>query len=327
MHVGLLLPESETVSPIDPARSAEKLGYDSVWMGELWGGDALVRLATVAEHTDEIDLGTAIVNVFSRSPATLSMAAASLDRISDGRFVLGLGVSTPKAIADLHGMAYDRPIRRTHEVAELVRRFTSGDEGTVDFQGEVFETEDFPPIDADVPLYNAALGPANRRVTGRVFDGWIPHNVPFPDLPEAFETVADAAREAGRDPGDVTVAPYVPSAVSEDPRAARDAIRRHLAYYVGSGEGYRSAVGRRFPEEADRIAGRWQAGDHGGAADAVTDEMVRVLGVAGTPETARAQLEDLASTSVVDELLVYVPEPLDREWYDRTMTSLAPSNW
>ncbi len=98
---------------------------------------------------------------------------------------------------------------------------------------------------------------------------------------DAFEVIADAARDTGRDPNEITVAPYIPAAVSTDEAAAYDALRGHLAYYIGSGEGYRRAIA--FFEEADRIATAWRNGDREGASDAVTDEMVHALGVAGTP--------------------------------------------
>jgi len=174
-------------------------------------------------------------------------------------------------------------------------------------------------------VYHAALGPANRRVVGRLCDGWIPHNVPFPDLDDAFEEVAKAARETGRNPEKITVAPYVPAAVSDDATSARAAIHGHVAYYVGSGEGYRRAVGSRFPAEADAIAAAWQNGERGAAASEVTDEMVSALGVCGTPEEARAQLRDLAAAPIVDRPLVVVPQQAGADLAERTLEALAPA--
>jgi alkanesulfonate monooxygenase SsuD/methylene tetrahydromethanopterin reductase-like flavin-dependent oxidoreductase (luciferase family) len=303
----------------------EALGYDACWTGELWGRDAFVALTAVADAVDELTLGTAIVNVFSRSAAALSAAAASLDEVAPAGVRLGIGPSTPKAIEDLHGRDYDRPVRRLHETAELVAAFTAG-EGRVAYEGETVAVADFPALDADVPVYTAALGPAARRATGRVADGWLPHNVPFPELAAAFETVAGTARDAGRDPDRITVAPYVPAAVAEDPDTARDAVRGHLAYYVGSGEGYRRAVATAFPEESDRIAEAWRAGDRGAAREAVTAEMVDALGVAGSPAGARDRFEALAARDVVDHPIVVVPDGADEEMTERTVAALAPSN-
>src|SRR6056297_994113 len=292
MEPGLLLPPADVMDPVGVATTAEELGYDSVWMPELWGSDAFVQLGVLARETEEIGLGTAIANVFSRSPAVIAMAAATVDRFADGRMILGTGASTPKAIEDLHGMEYERPVRRAHEAIAIAKRYLSTDDERVTYDGQIFEVADFPPLGVDVPIYHAALGPANRRVVARLADGWIPHNVPFPDLDDAFAEIEETAREADRDPSQITVAPYVPAAVSEeDPEAARDAIRGHVAYYVGSGEGYRRAVAQRFPDDAATVADHWRGGDREAATAAVTDEMVEALGVAGSPSAAREQLE------------------------------------
>jgi alkanesulfonate monooxygenase SsuD/methylene tetrahydromethanopterin reductase-like flavin-dependent oxidoreductase (luciferase family) len=327
-ELGLLLPDTGG-EPVEMGIRAEALGYDAVWMGELWGTSSVVTLTEIATRTDDIGVGTAILNVFSRTPAVLAMTATTLDRASGGRFTLGVGTSTRKAIEDLHGMdwADPNPIRRAHETIELAKRFL-GSEGRVDYDGEVFHTADFPSLDADVPVYHAALGKANRRVVARLADGWMPHNVPFADLESSFEYVAEHAREAGRTPKEISVAPYVPSAVADDASEARDAVRGHLAYYVGSGTGYERAVATRFPDEAGEIAAHWRGDgrerDRGAAKGAVTEEMVDALGVAGTPGTARERLRDLLDLDVVDEPLVAVPQNASAEMVERTVEELSP---
>jgi len=323
MSTGVLVPTDKD-APTFAAR-AESLGYDSLWSPELWGRDAFVTLTRAAEATDDIGLGTAIVNVYGRSPATLAQAAATLDEVSDGRVSLGLGTSTPKTIEDLHGTAFDRPARRMHETTSLAKEFLDGAD-RVSYEGEIFEVADFPPLGRDVPVYAAALGPANRRATGRTADGWLPHNVPFDCLDTAFETVAETAREAGRDPGDIAVAPYVPAAVSEDGDAARGVARGHVAYYVGSGEGYRKAVAQSFPEGADAVAEAWRDGDREGARAAVTEGMLEELTVAGTPAAARQQFEDVAALDAVDEPLVVVPDGTPDGMVEQTVEALAPDS-
>jgi alkanesulfonate monooxygenase SsuD/methylene tetrahydromethanopterin reductase-like flavin-dependent oxidoreductase (luciferase family) len=231
-------------------------------------------------------------------------------------------------------MAFDRPVRRAHETIELTKRFlghgtenndtTGSSDGRIAYDGEVFHAADFPPLDVDVPVYHAALGRANRRVVARLCDGWIPHNIPFPNLDEAFAYVADHAEDAGRNPDNITLAPYVPAAVAEDPDVARDAIRGHVAYYAGSGEGYRQAVASQFPDAADRITEAWQSGERQKAAGYVTDEMVTALGVAGTPDEARAQLRDLVENSVIDHPIVIIPQQTADELAEPTIEALAP---
>jgi len=322
MRPGLLLSGLGSHDPVDIAEHAEALGYDAVWLPELWGESAPVTATAIAERTDDLTVGSAIMNVFSRSPAVLAMTAVSLAERSGNRFVLGVGTSTRKAIEDLHGADFDRPVRRAHETIELVREFTRGD-GRVDYDGELFSVADFPSLEHSVPVYGAALGSANRRMVGRLCDGWMPHNVPFTRIDESFETVAAAAREANRDPDEITVAPYVPIAVSDDPAAARAAIRGHVAYYVGSGEGYQRAVAEAFPDGADAVADAWRSGDRDDARSAVTDEMVDALGIAGTADDARAALEELMAETVVDRPILVVPSGAG-ELAQGTIEALAP---
>lgn len=324
MRLGLLVPPVGVDAP-DLGVRAESLGYESLWMGELWWSSTPVRLAELAVRTDEVELGTAILNVYSRTPAVLAMTAATLDDLSDGRFTLGVGTSTQKAVEDLHGLDFENPARRAHEAIELTKAFL-GTEGRVAYDGEVFHAADFPALGADVPIYHAALGKANRRVVARLCDGWIPHNVPFPDLPEAFAYVADHAEKAGRDPANITVAPYVPAAVDDDPEDARDAIRGHVAYYVGNGTGYERAVAARFPEATERVVSAWRSGDRATAPEYVTDEMVDALGVAGTPEDARERLRAVASMDAIDRPLLTIPHNA-LGLAERTIEELAPASW
>ena len=322
MPTGILVP-TDVDDLAGFAERAEQLGYDSVWTGELWGRDAFVALTRAARRTDDVRLGTAIVNVYGRSPATIAQAASTLDKAADGRFTLGLGTSTRKVVEDLHSESFDRPARQLHETVELTRQFLDSD-GRVEYDGECFDVADFPSLSADVPVYAAALGPATRRATGRVADGWLPHNIPFERLDQAFETIARTATEAGREPAAIKTLPYVPSAVSEDPERAREAIRGHLAYYVGSGEGYRNAVAQSFPDEAGEIADGWRSGSRDEARAAVTEEMIGALGVAGTPAEAREQLAEIASLDAIDEPLVVIPDGTDEELRTETIEALAP---
>jgi alkanesulfonate monooxygenase SsuD/methylene tetrahydromethanopterin reductase-like flavin-dependent oxidoreductase (luciferase family) len=322
MPTSVLIPEDRHDVP-EFAERAESLGYDGIWTTELWGRDSFIALTRAAAVTEDVRLGTAIVNVYGRSPATLAQAAATLVGVAGDRVRLGLGTSTEKSIEDLHGMSFENPPRRLHEATELTKEFLTA-EGRVNYDGEVFDVADFPSLDAEVPVYAAALGPANRRATGRTADGWLPHNIPFGRLGEAFETVAETAREASRDPGAIQTAPYIPSAVDDDPEEARAMIRGHIAYYVGSGEGYRRAVAQAFPGAADAVAEAWRSGDRDDARAAVTDEMVEALGVAGTPDQARAQLDDIAAIDATDEPIVVIPVGMDEEMADYTISQLAP---
>ncbi|MFB6311273.1 MAG: LLM class flavin-dependent oxidoreductase [Salinirussus sp.] len=306
---------------------AEALGYDSLWASEEWGTESFVELTTIACHTDEIGLGTAILNVFSRTPAVIAMGAASLQRISDGRAMIGVGTGHAGNVSQLHSMDWERPVRRTHELIEVVKALTGGT-GPIDYDGQIFDVSGHDPLGEDVPVYNAALGPANQRATGRVADGWLPYFLPIPHLPDAFDRIATAAREAGRDPSAITVSPQLLSVVDDDnPAAARDAIRQYTAYYIGRFEddSYTAAIASEFHEEADEIADAWERGEEDAAAALVTDEMVDAFGIAGSAPAARDRLRDVLEMDVVDRPIVYVPYGMDVDTTLRTIEALRPA--
>lgn len=331
--IGLLLPQTSTRprGPLEPnvrefGRTVEALGYDSLWMNESWGTDPVAELTAVACGTDDLKVGTAVMNVFTRTPASLAMTAASMARISNNRFILGLGTSHPELVEDLHNVPWERPVKRIHETLTLLRELI-GSHGTVNHQSELFTVSGVVPLEIDIDVYCAALGPANRRVTGQLGDGWIPYHVPFDDLDSAFSVIADAAREHGRDPDHISVVPYVACVVDEDRTVARDALRANIARYIGgfTDDSYKNAAGDRFPDEADRIASAWRRGNEEQASSYVTDAMVSQLGIAGTEREARAKLRDLQQRSLVDRVIVAVPHAVDREVAHRTINALAPN--
>lgn len=324
MASGLLIPDDyDDVAAF--AERAESLGYNSLWVTELWGRDAFITLTTAANQTETIGLGTAIVNVYGRSPATLAQAAATLADAADRRVRLGLGTSTAKAIQDLHGMAFDNPPRRLHETIELVKSFLNGGD-RVTYEGQLFTVADFPPLDQNIPIYAAALGAANRRVTGRVADGWLPHNIPFDQLSETYRTVAETARGAGRDPNEITVSPFVPCAISDDTDEAYATIRNHLAYYLGSSDGYKNAAALSFPDQAAQVSAAWRAGNRDAARSAVTDEMMDQLAIVGHPRDAHEQFERLAARDIIDDIIITIPIGASDYLRKQTVDELAPES-
>lgn len=322
-RIGMNISEREDVSAGDLGERVEDRGYDSIWLPEVWGDDAFVALGEIAGRTNSIDLGTAVVNVYTRSPATLAMAAASITERYGNRVILGVGTSSPVLVEGLHGQTFDKPVRRTHEAIELVKRYTGGGDTRIEYDGAVFSVSGFRPLDGDVPVYNAALGSANRRATGRVADGWIPQNVPFPQLGEHFDTIADAARTAGRDPDEITVSPVIATAVSPDGQTARDMTRGDVAYLTGSTDGYREAAATMFPDAAREVAEAWADRDHGKAADLVTDEMLDNLALSGTPDAVRNALRDLLDNPVINHPILRVSARADAETARRTIDELA----
>jgi F420-dependent oxidoreductase-like protein len=194
------------------ASSMERAGVDVIWMGEAYGFDAVSMLGFLAGRTRTVQLGSAILPIFSRSPALTAMTAAGLDFVSSGRLILGLGASGPQVVRSWHGVPFDRPLARTRESIEVCRMVWAREK--LDFQGDTFQIPLAPesgtqadrplklvnrPLRPDIPIYVAALGPKNVALTAEIAEGWLP--IFF--HPDKHEVWADALAEGGaqRDPG------------------------------------------------------------------------------------------------------------------------------
>lgn len=309
---------------IEFAELAEAKGLETVWVGESWGQSAIPLLTQILDRTQSIDACTGILNVYSRTPALVAMEVAALGDVSEGRVRLGLGTSGEVIVEDLHGVPFDKPLRRTREYIELIRAFLSGEE--VQYAGEVFQLSSFgleiEGVD-DVQIYVAAMGERNRRLVGEFADGWIPLLVPHTALEDALGAVECGAERAGRSVNDIDVAPWIPTCIStEDPDRAVDAIRSLIAFYVGAmGEYYAEAVSRfGYPTEVEQIEAGWQADSMDGARKGVTDEMVRAFSVCGTPAEAKTTLESFDDAGV-DSPVAYVPTRWTTEEMVRTTIS------
>ncbi|MFB6164604.1 MAG: LLM class flavin-dependent oxidoreductase [Haloarculaceae archaeon] len=324
-RTGIVLPEYADCSGewlVDFAVDAADAGFESVWVGEGWGYDPFAVLSRVAEHTD-CALGTCIANAYSRSPAALAAGSLALHDATDGRFMLGVGASTPMVVERFHGQEFERPLRRIRELVEIVELALAGER--IDYDGEVFEVGGFRLNHADgatVPVLNAALGTTNIAMTIDYADGLLPHLMPLPAIEDA---VAEARERANTD-RDLHVAASVPTAISEDPAEARTVLSKHLAYYAGSTDFYNDVIAEHgFPEEAAAIKDAWRGGDKAGAAEAVSADLQDAIGIAGTPEHARDRVTELLD-DVVDTVLISFPQGATDEMFELTVEALPPTN-
>lgn len=277
-----------TSEQCDLARAAETAGYDLVLGPESWGREAFTRLGYLAARTETIRLGTGIIPVHSRSPALIAQGAATLDEITDGRAVLGLGLSGPSVIENWHGMEFRPALRRQRETIDIVRRVLTGEEVTYD--GDLFNLEHFrlrfEPPRSSIPIYVAAQGETNMELTGRFADGWMPNRIPASVLPEKRKHVDSGARKQRRDPTAVETIPWVATCILEDGKLAQDRCREMIAFYVGAmGDFHYEAIAENgFRDTADRIRARWQAGKKDAAREAVGDDLLDEIAIAGRPD-------------------------------------------
>jgi F420-dependent oxidoreductase-like protein len=302
---------------------AEALGYDSFWTAEAYGSDALTPLAWWGAATSRIKLGTSICQLSARSPAAMAMAALTLDHLSNGRFVLGLGTSGPQVAEGWYGDDYRKPLARTREYIEIIRRILAR-EGPVDFQGDHYQMPNpagtglgkplksiTHPRRADLPIYLAAEGPKNVALAAEIADGWMAiFYAPREDgfyrdaLAEGFARPA-----ARRTPDDFEIACTVPVIVHDDVEAAADMYRPVMALYIG-GMGAREVnfhnqvfARMGYEAEAKVIQDLYLDGKKAEAAAAVPTRLIEDTTLIGPPEKIRDDLE-MWRESVVSTLLV-----------------------
>jgi F420-dependent oxidoreductase-like protein len=324
VRVGLFLAYWPWFSPqeqVELSVLADELGLDSVWISEAWGQDAVSVLGLLAGRTERVALGTGLMQIPARQPAAAAMAAATLDVLTGGRFRLGLGVSGPQVSEGWYGVPFRRPLRRTREYVEIVRRALAR-EGPLEHAGEEW-TLPLPgglgkplrllarPVQERLPIYLGAIGPKAVEQVGEIADGWLPFllNPAEPDL--LLDRLRAGAERAGRPVEEVDVAPVVPVSIHDDLEEARNQARPWLAFYLGA-MGARDknfyvdlAAAYGHGEAAREVQERFLAGDRAGAAAAVTPELIDASSIATTPAGLDERLAAYEAAGVTT--LVAVP--------------------
>lgn len=310
------------------ARLAETNGFHSIWLAESWGLDAIALLSYIGALTRRVKLGTAIVNVFSRTPALLSMASATLNDLYPGRFILGLGSSTKALVEDWHGMRFERPVSRLRDAVNIVRELTAGRE--VNYEGPVLSVRGYRmrvrPRSAPPPIYLAALGPEAMRAVAELANGWLPYLLPLRGLAESVARIREDSAKAGRPRDAVCIAPMVLTAVSEDREAGRAAAREHIAFYMGAmGPHYRGFVARfGFETEVEHIRRAWEAKQQAEARSAVSDLMLEQIAIAGTPDECRTKLAALRAAGA-DLPILFFPGACTNRMVELALGTMGPT--
>ncbi|MFG1706592.1 LLM class flavin-dependent oxidoreductase [Nonomuraea sp. M3C6] len=299
------------------AQEAERLGYDLALAPEGYRSDAATVLGTVALRTRDIDLASGVFQIPGRTPALTALTAATLDTLSGGRFRLGLGISNPDISEGWYGMPFDRPLGRTREYLEIVRRALDREQVTYD--GEHFQLPPrgctappfrllTQPVRPRVPIYLAAVGPRNLRLAGEITDGWLGVFCTPESLAQAVDHLRAGRTRAGRDLDGFEVLPGLPVSVDDDPDRAVDTVRGYFSHFLGMGDRrrnfYYQLAGRMgFGQEAAVVHERYAAGDLKGAQAAVPAgfaDRVSLLGpVTRIADRMREYLKNGATTLVV----------------------------
>lgn len=335
MKLGFLLGYSgkQIHIPIDLIKQAESMGYDSVWTAEAYGNDAVTSAAWVLAHTSKIRVGTAIMQMPARTPAMCAMTAMSLDQLSDGRFIVGLGASGPQVVEGWHGVPYGKPVTRTKEYIQIMRKIFKR-EGPVEFDGQVYQMPNQSegttglgkPLKSilaatDIPIYTASITPAGLRCAGEVADGVFPVWMDPNKYSVLGDSIGQGFEKAGGGKGldNFDVAPFVTVAMNDDLNAAYDALRPWLALYIG-GMGaknknfyheYATRLG--YGDAADQIQTLYLSGKKPEAEALVPNELLDEVSLIGPRERIIERLgpwKEAGKRGEVGSMLLGVQDPV-----------------
>ncbi|NQY55794.1 MAG: LLM class flavin-dependent oxidoreductase [Ilumatobacteraceae bacterium] len=311
---------------LDFVREADRLGVESAWVPEYWGFDALTPLAAAAVATDRIRLATGIVQLGTRTPAMLAMSAMTLQHLSDGRFVLGLGTSGPQVMEGWHGVPFSRPVTRTRETIEIIRTVTRGDR--LEYAGSVYELPlpggegkalraAAPPT--EVPIYVASLGPANLRLTGALADGWIGNSFFTETSDVFFDELRSGAVAAGRSLSDLDLTVSASVEITDD---VDEAAKRHAAGFAftfgamgsASSNFYNNAFTRQgWGDDVAEVQRLWMSGDRQAARERVPAEIGLRTNLIGSVDDVRVRLREYRDCGVTTLRIGPMGDDLDTQ--------------
>ncbi|HEY6419651.1 MAG TPA: LLM class F420-dependent oxidoreductase [Candidatus Binataceae bacterium] len=290
----------------DLVRTADRAGYTDAWSYESFSTDAFAPLAAAAMLTDRMRFGTAIVPVFSRSPALIAMSAVTTQNLTNGRFILGLGISTPNIMENWMGVPFRKPVTQLRETVEALRAIFRGEKVTM--AGKMIRINGFKldiPIEKPPPIYIGAQGAQMLRLAGEIGDGVIVNFITPETLPPMLDQTRDAMRAAGKEPASLDVACRIIVAVDEDEATIRSALRRSLTAYVTVPQYNKFFHEIGYAREAEIAIDAWNAGDRKKALASISEDMVEKIFVFGTPEQCRRRLDAYSRAGITTSALQF----------------------
>ncbi len=284
-------------------KASEEKEFSSVWIAEdYFYGGAFSTAAACAVQTSKIQIGIGVINPFTRHPVLSAMESASLDALSKGRILLGLGASNKRWMEDMAGIPFKKPIQATKECAIIIKELLG--KGHIQFEGEIFKTGnvelDFKPYRKDLPIYLGVKGPNALRIAGQIADGVLLSTMTsLPYVAYAKKHIKEGAESVGRDPSEIKISAYFPMHVDKDSKKAKQAVKEVVAKFVGIHGAHPILTCTGMTEEQIMP---FKEGVLKGkiATELVTDEMVDLLAIAGDPDECKAKLKALNEAGVDD---------------------------
>ncbi len=308
---------------------ADELGYDSFWVPEAWGYEVFSLLTEMAVHTKHIKLGTGIANVFSRSPGLMAMNVATVDEISEGRLILGIGTSAKRVIEGFHAREFSKPLTQLRDVIRVTRTLLGGKPLT-EADAKLTQYRKFTlamtPVRDNVPIYVAALKQKSITSIGEMADGWIPTFWPYDRLKDGHAWIAEGAKKAGRDPSEIATAPFttvLPMGFEAGAQKAKEIISFYIA---GMGEYYKDLItGFGFGDVCERVEELYRNHDtRAQAPDAVTDDLMEALTITGDPAHCVQELRRRREFGI-DLPILNLPTGVPWQLMEMFIRGMAPS--
>lgn len=304
---------------------ADAVGVHSAWVAEAWGRDAFTLLTLMADRTKQIQLGTSIVNIYSRTPAALAQHFATMDELFGGRMIIGLGTSGPQVIEHFHGVKFNPPLTRLKEYVEIINTLMRGE--PLKYDGKVFNlqrgfTLRFTPVRNHIPIYLATLNAKSIKLTAEAADGWLPVMIPLPSLKGEIATLRQASVAAGRPADAVSVRAPGMVVATNNVEKARAESAGTLAFYIGRmGTFYAEQLTRHgYGEAVQTIKQAWNNGSRA-AMEAVPANLLDATNFAGSVDACIARIQAQAESGA-DIHSVHVDTSDNRE-YEQLLKKLV----
>jgi probable F420-dependent oxidoreductase len=307
MRLGITIPLDgfQDTHLSDLVRHAERAGFTEAWSFETFVSDAITPVAAAAMVSERMRLGTAIVPVFTRPAALIALSAASVQRLSGGRFVLGVGISTPTIVEQWMGVPYKMPVTRLRETIEALRASFSGQKVTM--AGKTVQINGFrmPPLEQPPPIYVGAQGALMLRTAGEIGDGVIVNYITPESFAPMLAHIHEGARTAGKPIDNLDIACRIQVAIDPEEEIVRENLRRELTAYVTVPQYNKFFREIGYDKEAATAIDAWNSGDRKKALETIPDEMVEKIFVFGTAEKCRRRLDDYARAGITTTALQF----------------------
>ena len=287
---------------LDCASHLSKYHPDTIWIPETWGMENFSMLSMISQKVNSPKIGSSIINIYSRSPSLMAMGAATVDTISNGRLVLGLGTSSMPIVEDFHGMKFEKPVSRMREYVEIIRLVLSGKQ--VNYDGNFFKLKNFSllikPLRNSIPIYLAAVNQKMVELTWEIADGVIFYLRPISELKNTIEKMQNKKK--------IDVSCQLITCVSKDSQKAIDRAKNTLAFYISVGKIYRNFLAKNgFQNETEEIFQEFEKSGLEHVDEFVSDSMIKSLTICGNPQECLTKLKKFKDTGLDLPILQFNP--------------------